>query len=82
MKQILVGSINYTKLADAISRGEVNTWVNNKGETLINCSVFVDTDGDQFGNTMSVKANPVKDHFDHKVYLGNFKPVTKKQGNG
>ncbi len=78
MKQTLTGSVNFTKLKEAIERGEVSTWTNKSGELNVNTVMFLNDEADQYGNTGSLKANPIQDQFDHKVYIANFKPIEKK----
>lgn len=78
MKQTLTGSINFTKLKEAIERGEVSTWTNKSGELNVNTVMFLNDEADQFGNTGRIKAQPKDKELDTNVWLGNFKPIEKK----
>lgn len=78
MKQTLTGSINFTKLKEAIERGEVSTWTNKAGELNVNTVMFLNDEADQYGNTVRLKAQPKDKELDTNVWLGNFKPIEKK----
>lgn len=78
MKQTLTGSINFTKLKEAIERGEVSTWTNKSGELNVNTVMFLNDEADQYGNTVRLKAQPKDKELDTNVWLGNFKPIEKK----
>lgn len=78
MKQTLTGSVNFTKLKEAIERGEVSTWTNKSGELNVNTVMFLNDEADQYGNTVRLKAQPKDKELDTNVWLGNFKPIEKK----
>ncbi len=69
----LTGSINLTKLKKAIEEGQISVFKTESGQLLANISVFVNDTPDQYGNDASIKAQPIKDKPDHKVYIGNLK---------
>lgn len=78
MKQTLTGSVNFTKLKEAIERNEVSTWTNKSGELNVNTVMFLNDEADQYGNTVRLKAQPKDKELDTNVWLGNFKPIEKK----
>lgn len=69
----LTGSINLTKIKKAIEEGQISVFKTESGQLLANIAVFVNDTPDQYGNDASIKAQPIKDKPDHKVYIGNLK---------
>lgn len=69
----LTGSINLTKLKKAIEEGQISVFKTESGQLLANIAVFINDTPDQYGNDASIKAQPIKDKPDHKIYIGNLK---------
>ena len=69
----LTGSINLTKIKKAIEDGQISVFKTESGQLLANVAVFVNDTPDQYGNDATIKAQPIKDKPDHKVYIGNLK---------
>ena len=69
----LTGIINLTKIKKAIEEGQISVFKTESGQLLANIAVFVNDTPDQYGNDASIKAQPIKDQTDHKVYIGNLK---------
>lgn len=69
----LTGSINLTKIKNAIEEGHISVFKTENGQLLANIAVFVNDTPDQYGNDAAIKAQPIKDKQDHKVYIGNLK---------
>ena len=69
----LTGSINLTKIKKAIEDGQISVFKTESGQLLANVAVFVNDTPDQYGNDATIKAQPIKDKPDHKIYIGNLK---------
>lgn len=69
----LTGSINLTKIKKAIDEGQISVYKTESGQLLANIAVFINDTPDQYGNDASIKAQPIKDKTDHKIYIGNLK---------
>lgn len=69
----LTGSINLTKIKKAIEDGQISVFKTESGQLLANIAVFINDIPDQYGNDASIKAQPIKDKTDHKIYIGNLK---------
>ena len=72
----LTGSINLTKIKKGIEEGQISVFKTESGQLLANVAVFVNDTPDQYGNDATIKAQPIKDKPDHKVYIGNLKKKT------
>ena len=69
----LTGSINLTKIKKGIEEGQISVFKTESGQLLANVAVFVNDTPDQYGNDATIKAQPIKDKPDHKIYIGNLK---------
>ena len=69
----LTGSINLTKIKKAIEDGQISVFKTESGQLLANVAVFVNDTPDQYGYDGKIKAQPIKDKEDYKVFVGRLK---------
>lgn len=72
------GSVNVTKLKDAIARGVVDGWTGKNGDEFVNVTVFVNEVTNEYGHDGAIKASTPMGEADQKVYLCNLKKVVPK----
>ena len=79
MSKLFGGSICLTELNNLAKTGHSAFSKAGNGKIYVNINIWENDTADKFDNTHSIQVNPKKDSPDTKAYIGNAKPVGRKE---
>lgn len=79
MNQSFYGSLCVTDILDKLKMKHDCFTKGKNGKIYMNATVWLNAEKDEYGNIMSIQANPGKESRDAKFYIGNMKKSETSQ---